>query len=337
MRTLVLGLTLVAWLSTGTPVAAGDSGEARAAAEKGLALLQRSGPTFVKSGACTSCHHQSIPAMAVSIARQRGLRVDEKIAREQLGATARFAGFIRERSLQGFAVGGTADTVAYTLVGMAAEKYPADSITDALVQYIRRLQARDGRWRAVAHRPPTEYSDITATALSLRALQLYGHEGQRAQSGESVKQAVAWLLRAAPAATEERAFHLLGLAWAKQSGSVIKKRGRALLAEQRADGGWAQTSKMESDAYATGLALVALHQAAEVEVNDPAYQRGIRYLLKTQFPDGSWHVKTRSIPIMPFFESGFPHGHDQWISAFATGWAAMALAYTVEPVPVASR
>ncbi|MGI8783979.1 MAG: hypothetical protein ACR2L2_10080 [Acidobacteriota bacterium] len=331
MRKLLLGLTIVAWLWTGTPVAAGDSSDVRAAVEESIALLQRSGPTFVKSGACTSCHHQSIPAMTVSIARQRGLRVDETIAREQLAATARFAASIRERSLQGVAVGGAADTVAYTLLGMAAEKYPPDAVTDALIQYIKRLQARDGRWRAVAHRPPTEYSDITATALGLRALQLYGHEGQRAASSERVKQAAAWLLRETPAATEERAFQLLGLAWAKQGGTVIETGARALLAEQRADGGWAQTSKMESDAYATGLALVALHQAGELEVNDPAYRRGVGYLLKTQFPDGSWHVKTRSIPIMPFFGSGFPHGHDQWISAFATGWAAMALSYTVEP------
>lgn len=332
MRTLLLGLTLVAWLWTGTPVAAGDSGDVRAAVEKSIALLQRSGPTFVKSGACTSCHHQSVPAMTFSIARQRGLRVDETTAREQLAAMARFAGLAGERALQGFAIGGAADTVAYTLLGMAAEKYPPDAVTDALVQYIKRLQARDGRWRAVSHRPPTEYSDITTTALSLRALQLYGHEGQRAKSGGGVKQAAAWLLRATPAATEERVFQLLGLAWAKQGGKVIEKGARALLAEQRADGGWAQTSTMESDAYATGLALVALHQAAALDVNDPAYQRGVRYLLKTQFPDGSWHVKTRSIPIMPFFESGFPHGPDQWISAFATGWAAMALSYTVEPV-----
>ncbi len=28
----------------------------------------------------------------------------------------------------------------------------------------------------------------------------------------------------------------------------------------------------------------------------------------------------------PFFESGFPYGHDQWISAMATGWATTAVA-----------
>jgi hypothetical protein len=52
-------------------------------------------------------------------------------------------------------------------------------------------------------------------------------------------------------------------------------------------------------------------------------------LIKTQLEDGSWYVKTRVIPLQPFFESGFPYGHDQWISAAASNWAAMALAMSV--------
>lgn len=38
-----------------------------------------------------------------------------------------------------------------------------------------------------------------------------------------------------------------------------------------------------------------------------------------------------------YFESGFPHGQDQWISAAATNWAAMALAPAVAPVRMARR
>jgi hypothetical protein len=76
---------------------------------------------------------------------------------------------------------------------------------------------------------------------------------------------------------------------------------------------------------------VALKQAGALSVTDAAYKGGIEYLLKTQFEDGSWYVKSRAIPIQPFFESGFPHGQDQWISAAASNWAAMALALTVAP------
>jgi hypothetical protein len=53
-------------------------------------------------------------------------------------------------------------------------------------------------------------------------------------------------------------------------------------------------------------------------------------LLKTQQADGTWHVVTRSKPIQTYFETGFPHGKDQFISSAATGWAATALALAIE-------
>ncbi len=99
---------------------------------------------------------------------------------------------------------------------------------------------------------------------------------------------------------------------------------RELLAEQRADGGWSDLESMESGVYATGKTLVAL-QTAGLSVSDPAYQRGVQYLLKTQQEDGSWYVKSRALAFQPYFDAGFPHGFDQWISAAGTSWATMAL------------
>ena len=58
-------------------------------------------------------------------------------------------------------------------------------------------------------------------------------------------------------------------------------------------------------------------------------------MVSTQFPDGSWHVRSRAIKFQPYFESGFPFGHDQWISVAATAWAAQALALSIEPSAVA--
>ncbi len=72
--------------------------------------------------------------------------------------------------------------------------------------------------------------------------------------------------------------------------------------------------------------MVALHDAG-LPVSDAAYQRGIKFLLSTQLADGSWYQKTRSLPVQPYFDVGFPHGFDQWVSVAGTGWATMALAY----------
>jgi len=72
-------------------------------------------------------------------------------------------------------------------------------------------------------------------------------------------------------------------------------------------------------------ALVALRMSGQMAASDPAYQRGIGFLLRTQLSDGSWLVRTRAFPFQPYKESGYPHGKDQWISAAGSSWAAMAL------------
>ena len=71
--------------------------------------------------------------------------------------------------------------------------------------------------------------------------------------------------------------------------------------------------------------------------NDAVYRRGIVYLLKNQSPDGSWHVASRAPKFQPYFQSGFPHDHDQWISTSATAWATMALSYAAKERPLAAE
>jgi len=68
-----------------------------------------------------------------------------------------------------------------------------------------------------------------------------------------------------------------------------------------------------------------------------AFRNGMAYLLRTQAEDGTWHVRTRSIPIQPYFDAGFPYAHDQWISAAGTSWAAMALTLAAEAPAKLSR
>jgi len=99
-----------------------------------------------------------------------------------------------------------------------------------------------------------------------------------------------------------------------------------LIRSQREDGGWGQTTDMASDAYATGTALVALHQAGGMATSDPVYQRGMLWLVQNQLEDGSWLVQSRSKPFQPYYESGFPHEKNQFISIAASGWATTALA-----------
>jgi squalene cyclase len=264
--------------------------------------------------------------MTVATARKNGLPVDEKIAHKQLKAIASHIEGWRERVLQGIGIPGSAHTVSTILLGMSAEDYPPDPTTDAMARYLKGQQSPDGCWTSVGHRPPLGSSDIENTAGSMRVLQRYAPKAQRAEYEMGIQHANAWLRKAQPRTTTDRAFQLLGLGWAGGNEEIIRKAAGDLLAEQRPDGGWGQLPTLKSDAIATGQVLVALRESGAVAVSDPAYKRGVQFLLATQLEDGSWYVKSRSVPFQPYFESGFPHGHDQWISAAATNWATMALA-----------
>jgi squalene cyclase len=228
--------------------------------------------------------------------------------------------------LQGVGIPGDADTMSYILVGMAAERYPSDAATDAMARFLKNHQRPDGNWIIFAHRPPIESSDLEVTVNSMRAMQIYAPPMQRAEYDRAVRLAADWIATAKPRSNEDRAFQLLGLAWAKKDQRSIRTAAQALIAEQRGDGGWAQISSLPSDAYATGQALVALRESGAINVSDPTYKRGVQFLMSTQLADGSWYVKSRAIRIQPFFESGFPFGKDQFVSAAGTNWATQALA-----------
>jgi hypothetical protein len=305
---------------------ASDAPMIREAVEKSLGLLQKSGTEFLKVSACTSCHNQSLPQMTYGLARERGFAVDAASTDKQKKMVIAMFRPLRESMLAGKEnIPDPAVTVSYSLMGLAAEGYGADETTDAMAHIIAVKQTEDGSWPVVPFRPPIESNRVTATALSIRALQLYGKPADQ----ERIPRALAWLRTASPQTNEERAMQLLGMAWAKSSPEEMRTAARALLGEQQQDGGWAQLPTLGSDAYATGQALVSLYTSGQLRPADRAYQRAITFLLRTQHADGSWLVRTRAFPLQPLKDSGFPHGRDQWISAAGTSWASMALLLTM--------
>jgi len=114
------------------------------------------------------------------------------------------------------------------------------------------------------------------------------------------------------------------LKWADRKAPA--NRVEQLVSKQRSGGGWGQTDNLPADAYATGEALWALHESG-IAPGDPVYGRGVEFLLRTQQEDGTWHVVTRALALQPYFQSGFPYGHDQWISQAGTAMATIALTF----------
>ena len=334
--TPILDLLVKAGAKDGTPFKfeAGKpkpASSSREAISRAVPLLQKSDSLFLQKAGCVSCHNNTLTAMTISAVRKRGVPVDERIAGGQVKKIMAYIENWRERALQGIGIPGDSDTVGYILLGLAAENQTPNEATDAMARFVKGQQFPDGGWRVFAHRPPIESSDIQVTAVSLRSLQVFAPQAQRGEYQAAVKRAANWLIKAHPVTIEDHVFQLLGLRWAGVNSNhpVIRKAARSILASQRKDGGWAQLPSIESDAYATGQALVALVESGRLRVADPTFKRGVGFLLKTQLDDGSWFVKSRSVPFQPFFESGFPHGHDQWISAAASNWGTLALSYDV--------
>jgi ankyrin repeat protein len=303
---------------------------ARAAIEASLPLLQHADTTFLKTAGCISCHNNSLFQMTAATVRPLGFRIDEGAVRDQMTRSRAYLASWRERLNQDIGIPGQIDTVAYILGGLGDTDYPPDAATDALARYVMRRQAADGRWPIASHRPPLESSSIAITAVAIKALRAYAPAPRKSDYERAVNRGVIWLATATPTTTEDRAFIILGLAWAGDGKESMRKTAAALVAQQRTDGGWGQIPTLPSDAYATGQVLVALSRSGVVKPGDAVYRKGVRFLLESQLDDGSWHVRTRAIPVQPYFDSEFPHGLDQFISAAATNWATIALAGAVQ-------
>lgn len=295
------------------------------AVQKILPLLEKGAAGSMKERPrCFTCHNQGLPLMALTTAKRHGFAVDEELLKKQGEFIAGFLERNRPAFLNGKGTGGQVATAGEALRALETVDWKPDEATAAVSEYLLTFQKDSGHWKMTSDRPPSESSHFTANYLAIRALQRFSTDEQKERRDQRIEQARQWLLKTAPQETEDRVFQLLSL-HRLHAADELAKAADELLAAQRDDGGWSQKPDMESDAYATGSALVALHETGRLKTSDTAYQRGLRFLLKTQQADGSWHVKSRSKPFQAYFESGFPHGTDQFISIAASSWAATAL------------
>ncbi len=318
---------LVACLS----VPPGDASEAprpeavRRAVERALPLILTSTAQYPMSRDCFSCHHQAIPILALSTARERGFDVSEEEIAEIVDHTEADLHSALSHYRDGRGQPGGVTRASYALLTLELGGQQRNETIDAVVEFLlKRDEARD-HWHTSSNRPPSEASDFTSTYLALRALSAYGQEDQKDQIARRSEKARQWLDATNPKDTEDRVFRLLALKAVSAPEDAIREAADALVETRQPDGGWAQVDGGTSDAYATGSALVALSWAGKMPPDDPVYQDGVAFLLADQKEDGSWFVASRSKPFQPYFESGFPYGKDQFISMAATSWAVTAL------------
>ena len=302
--------------------------ELRTAVQRSVSLLEGATSRFFSTANCFACHEQPAAAFAVGAARAKGIAIDEKAASERW---TQLTSGLNAAQLEGAAPLGGADNNLYLAEALVRGGYAPDRKTDILAANLAAYQGGDGGWHLPGYaRSPLQDNDFSRTAMAIRTLKTYGTPGRAAEMKQRIERAKQWLLRANPVITEDFDMRLVGVAAAGASVSELRKLAAPILANQRPDGGWAQREGLASDAYATGMTLWALTNAGIVQPNADVYRKGVRFLLATQASDGSWHVSSRATKFQIYFESGFPYGHDQWISTMGTGWAAAALATAID-------
>ncbi|REK11105.1 MAG: hypothetical protein DWQ36_03090 [Acidobacteria bacterium] len=294
-------------------------------------LLQRSADVWIQKKTCMSCHHQVLGTLATRAADEKGLPINAGLEAKQVAAIRRsldrsYGELLQNEPPSRFGA-------AYGLLGMLLGDQPLDPLARSLVHGMTKLQQRDGSYPAQSHRPPLEDATSSGTALLIQALRAYGWTEGHVRARE---RATAWLADHRSRDTEALAFQLLGLYWAEQPATGLEPLAQRLLSQQLDTGGWAQYPERQSDAYATGLALSVLLQVEQLRWDDPRTKRAVEYLDRTfDRTAGAWQVPTRRrVGGLPYFESGYPFGEDQFISYAGTAWATIALTMVSEPGPL---
>ena len=324
------------------------SRDIESAMRRGLALLEKAGPNWRKHKSCFSCHHQTLPMLAMVEAARAGVAADSAWLKAQADFTHKYFEDHIDVMNSGDHVPGGSVTASYGLWALSLAHQPADETTTAMVSYLLKIQGvvrlkdpdtgearlpKDGRWMTSCNRPPLQSSQIGMTVLALIGMQRYATDEQRPQLSAARERAEQWLSQAPLQSQEDRIWRLWGIQQLDEDAGTkrLAATREAIFTAQHDDGGWSQIDNLPSDAYSTGQTLFVLCQTG-TSPRDPVIQRAAKFLLSTQHADGSWLVETRVKPVQTYFENGDPHGKHQFLSTAATAWATAGLAQLlIEP------
>ncbi|MEJ0106494.1 MAG: prenyltransferase/squalene oxidase repeat-containing protein [Bacteroidota bacterium] len=281
---IILLSSLTGWMNKPVTV---DPADVKKSVTKSLFLLQQSSYIFTNNAKfkCASCHHNTLTSMVAELAVQKDIPLIDSFTTARVNSLAGTVIGICNPNLINQVVA-VNFIPPYMLIGLNAEKYPADLNTDIAVDYIISQAKPDGGYLTESGRPPLETGEIHLTALDTRAIQLYASPAKKKIVDELVARSKQWLEKANPENQQELAFQLLGMQWCGSSKAMKTKVAARLKSMQNADGGWSQLPTMKSDAYATGQTLYALYESGIIKPKDDVYQKGLAYLLKTQDQEG---------------------------------------------------
>ena len=183
----------------------------------------------------------------------------------------------------------TVASKGWELLDFGMNGVPMNAYTDASVRVIKAMQTAQGHWSASENRrPPMAAEEFQTAALAIYAIQHYAPAGDEATSEQAVARAIAWLERATPGTTQDRAFQALGLAWGNAGSDATT---RAIRAARRDAAGRRRLEP--TAAHRVGRlrhrasAVCAPHGRRDVHQGSRVPERR---RLSAQDPGGRWHL-----------------------------------------------
>jgi hypothetical protein len=304
--------------------------------ERTIGYLQTESAAWLNQRKCAACHHVPMPLWALSEADQQGYAIDKKFLAE---TTESLLGS-KDKLMASKIFPNPADppdprpqsrglNMGLPFLAVAAQSLPAlkegqKQSLKLIVEEIVKKQQPDGSWEffATLRRPPINECQTTDAVWIILALQgEMGRDPSEAQQA-ALKKATAWLAGTKLSDDlQDKVFNLLLAIRTGKSRNAMQSVIDELLARQQTDGGWSQTAKMKSDAFATGQTLYVLSLAG-YKADRPDIKRAIDFLVATQEPAGSWPMTSRSTP------DGRPGSAKLLtpITCAASAWATLGLA-----------
>jgi squalene-hopene/tetraprenyl-beta-curcumene cyclase len=284
---------------------------------RGVAFLDTVTLSWVRSNQCFSCHtgypyllaRASVgdPKAAGPLTARRFL--EERVAAWDRGGKGK--GYLKGEGIIERTEGIT------EVVAIAATLALHDGLTTGKLQPATRtalarmweLQQPDGSWTwNKEDLAPLEYDDYYGAVYAAVGV---GHAPEGYAQSEAARAGVARLVRYFQKTPAPDLHHKTYLLWASLAMDGLMDRAehqrtvKALLARQRADGGWSlpslgawkrnngkpQDRDAPSDGYATGLVVYVLRQAGVAATEKPI-QRGVAWLKANQRQSGRWFTRS---------------------------------------------
>ncbi len=197
---------LLSWKERFQPV---SNAELEISASKALLLLEKSSYIFAQKGHCASCHHNTLTSMTAAKAAAKGIPAVDSFTRGRVAAMEATLKFIGNNNLMNMFVQAKFLT-PYQLLGLNAEKYPANFYTDLGVDYLLSQACADGSFQAEYQRPPLESGNLHLAAICIRAIQLYAPAAKKAKVEALVTKTRAYLEKATAGSAAGKCISITG-------------------------------------------------------------------------------------------------------------------------------